>query len=61
MNNVSTTPSVEYNPDMDLGNMTCTDKSLNPTYVYEAAKDVNLNREALDTSILNEEETETEA
>lgn len=56
MENISTTPNTAYDPSKDLNSMTCTDKSLNPVYVYEAAKDVNADTSLLDTSILNETE-----
>lgn len=49
-------PSV-YDPSKDLNkNMTCTDKSLNPVYVYNESKDVEL--KTVDVSTLNEEDTD---
>lgn len=56
MENITTTPTMPYNPDKDLNNMSCTNKSLNPIYVYEATKDINVNT-VLDTSVLNENES----
>jgi hypothetical protein len=49
------TSQTPYDSTMDLNNTTCTDKSLNVTYVYEASKDVNIIAN-IDSSILNEDD-----
>jgi hypothetical protein len=58
-NKIYTTTQTPYDPTLDLNNATCTDKSLNVTYVYEASKDVNIVAN-IDSSVLNEDELKEE-
>ena len=37
------TAKTTYDPAKDLNNMTCSEPTLNPQYVYESAKDLNYN------------------